>query len=43
MRILTTLTALGDDPYRDSLDVKKLTDTSGCRLRETTRGPYGRP
>ncbi|MEV0485895.1 type II toxin-antitoxin system RelE/ParE family toxin [Streptomyces sp. NPDC050508] len=34
MRILTALTALGDDPYREDADVKKLTGTSGLyRLR----------
>ena len=34
MRILTALTALGDDPYSDSGDVKKLADTSDLyRLR----------
>jgi mRNA interferase RelE/StbE len=34
MRILTALTALGDDPYRQDADVKKLTGPSGlCRLR----------
>jgi mRNA interferase RelE/StbE len=29
MRILTALTALGDDPYRQDADVKKLTGPSG--------------
>jgi mRNA interferase RelE/StbE len=29
MRILTALTALGDDPYREDADVKKLTGPSG--------------
>ncbi|MBK3579029.1 type II toxin-antitoxin system RelE/ParE family toxin [Streptomyces sp. MBT65] len=29
MRILTALTALGDDPYREDTDVKKLTGPSG--------------
>ncbi|MBQ0987158.1 type II toxin-antitoxin system RelE/ParE family toxin [Streptomyces sp. F63] len=29
MRILTALTALGDDPYREGADVKKLTGPSG--------------
>lgn len=34
MRILTALTALGDDPYREGADVKKLTGLSGLyRLR----------
>ncbi|WP_210635752.1 type II toxin-antitoxin system RelE family toxin [Streptomyces sp. GESEQ-13] len=34
MRILTALTALGDDPYRQDTDVKKLTGPSGLyRLR----------
>ncbi|HEY0697487.1 MAG TPA: type II toxin-antitoxin system RelE/ParE family toxin [Micromonospora sp.] len=34
MRILTALTALGDDPYREDADVKKLTGPSGLyRLR----------
>ena len=34
MRILTALTALGDDPYRQDTDVKKLTCPSGLyRLR----------
>lgn len=34
MRILTALTALGDDPYREDVDVKKLTGPSGLyRLR----------
>lgn len=34
MRILTALTALGDDPYRDDADVKKLTGPSELyRLR----------
>ncbi|MFJ2772155.1 type II toxin-antitoxin system RelE/ParE family toxin [Streptomyces sp. NPDC087300] len=34
MRILTALTALGDDPYRDDADIKKLTGPSGLyRLR----------
>ncbi|MFF7554373.1 type II toxin-antitoxin system RelE/ParE family toxin [Streptomyces olivaceus] len=34
MRILTALTALGDDPYRQDADVKKLTGPSGLfRLR----------
>ncbi|MFI2027318.1 type II toxin-antitoxin system RelE/ParE family toxin [Streptomyces buecherae] len=34
MRILTALTALGDDPYREDADVKKLTGASGLfRLR----------
>ncbi|MFD9356289.1 type II toxin-antitoxin system RelE/ParE family toxin [Streptomyces sp. NPDC060031] len=34
MRILAALTALGDDPYREDADVKKLTGPSGlCRLR----------
>ncbi|MFH9982902.1 type II toxin-antitoxin system RelE/ParE family toxin [Streptomyces sp. NPDC017179] len=34
MRILTALTALGDDPYREDADVKKLTGLSGLyRLR----------
>ncbi|MZE75800.1 type II toxin-antitoxin system RelE family toxin [Streptomyces xinghaiensis] len=34
MRILTALTALGDDPYREDADIKKLTGTSGLyRLR----------
>lgn len=34
MRILTAVTALGDDPYRDDADVKKLTGPSGLyRLR----------
>ncbi|NLU75832.1 type II toxin-antitoxin system RelE/ParE family toxin [Streptomyces sp. HNM0575] len=34
MRILTALTALGDDPYREDADIKKLTGPSGLyRLR----------
>lgn len=34
MRILTALTALGDDPYREDADVKKLTGASALyRLR----------
>ncbi|MFI6583485.1 type II toxin-antitoxin system RelE/ParE family toxin [Embleya sp. NPDC050493] len=34
MRILAALTALGDDPYRDDADIKKLTGRSGLyRLR----------
>ncbi|NUQ97617.1 MAG: type II toxin-antitoxin system RelE/ParE family toxin [Streptomyces sp.] len=34
MRILTALTALGDDPYSEDADVKKLTGPSGLyRLR----------
>ncbi|MFE9597658.1 type II toxin-antitoxin system RelE/ParE family toxin [Streptomyces hokutonensis] len=34
MRILTALTALGDDPYREGVDVKQLTGTSELyRLR----------
>ncbi|MGW2515408.1 type II toxin-antitoxin system RelE family toxin [Streptomyces scopuliridis] len=34
MRILTALTALGDDPYREDADIKRLTGPSGlCRLR----------
>ena len=34
MRILTALTALGDDPYRQDADVKKLTGPSNLyRLR----------
>lgn len=34
MRILTALTRLGDDPYREDADVKKLTGLSGLyRLR----------
>lgn len=34
MRVLTELTALGDDPYREDADVKKLTGPSGLyRLR----------
>jgi mRNA interferase RelE/StbE len=34
MRILTALTALGDDPYGQDADVKKLTGPSGLyRLR----------
>ncbi|MEU6078962.1 type II toxin-antitoxin system RelE/ParE family toxin [Streptomyces sp. NPDC047108] len=34
MRILTALTALGDDPYREDADVKKLTSSAGLyRLR----------
>ncbi|MFD3910485.1 type II toxin-antitoxin system RelE/ParE family toxin [Streptomyces sp. NPDC058603] len=34
MRILTALTALGDDPYRENADIKKLTGPSGLyRLR----------
>ncbi|WP_406469584.1 type II toxin-antitoxin system RelE/ParE family toxin [Streptomyces hirsutus] len=32
MRILTALTALGDDPYREDADVKKLTGLSGLYL-----------
>ncbi|GAA3724136.1 hypothetical protein GCM10023082_22790 [Streptomyces tremellae] len=38
MRVLTALTALGDDPYREDADIKKLTGHSGLyRLRV---GPY---
>lgn len=34
LRILTALTALGDDPYRQDADVRKLTGPSGLyRLR----------
>ncbi|MDW6063097.1 type II toxin-antitoxin system RelE/ParE family toxin [Streptomyces sp. FXJ1.4098] len=34
MRILTALTTLGDDPYREDADIKKLTGPSGLyRLR----------
>ncbi|GHE85886.1 hypothetical protein GCM10018785_62010 [Streptomyces longispororuber] len=34
MRILTALTALGEDPYREDADVKELTGPSGLyRLR----------
>jgi mRNA interferase RelE/StbE len=34
MRILAALTALGDDPYREDADIKKLTSPSGLfRLR----------
>ncbi|WP_433547313.1 type II toxin-antitoxin system RelE family toxin [Streptomyces sp. CA-294286] len=34
MRILTALTALGNDPYREDADITKLTGPSGlCRLR----------
>ncbi|WP_435612086.1 type II toxin-antitoxin system RelE family toxin [Streptomyces sp. bgisy159] len=34
MRILTALASLGDDPYRQDADVKKLTGPSGLyRLR----------
>ncbi|MFJ4627726.1 type II toxin-antitoxin system RelE/ParE family toxin [Streptomyces sp. NPDC088847] len=34
MRILTALTRLGDDPYRDDADVKKLSGHDGLyRLR----------
>lgn len=34
MRILAALTELGDDPYREDADVKKLTGPSGLhRLR----------
>ncbi|MEU1120214.1 MULTISPECIES: type II toxin-antitoxin system RelE/ParE family toxin [unclassified Streptomyces] len=34
MRILTALTALGDDPYRQDADIKKLTGPSSLyRLR----------
>ncbi|MFF5129851.1 type II toxin-antitoxin system RelE/ParE family toxin [Streptomyces syringium] len=34
MRILAALTALGDDPYREDADIKKLTGSSGLyRLR----------
>lgn len=34
MHILTALTALGEDPYREDADVKKLTGPSGLyRLR----------
>lgn len=34
MRILTALTALGDDPYRDDADIKKLIGPPGLhRLR----------
>ncbi|MFF2846649.1 type II toxin-antitoxin system RelE/ParE family toxin [Streptomyces sp. NPDC058001] len=38
MRVLTALTALGDDPYREDADIKKLSGPSGLyRLRV---GPY---
>ncbi|MEU2977539.1 type II toxin-antitoxin system RelE/ParE family toxin [Streptomyces hirsutus] len=38
MRILTALTALGDDPYREDADVKNLTGPSGLyRLRVAYR------
>ncbi|WP_406139325.1 type II toxin-antitoxin system RelE/ParE family toxin [Streptomyces sp. NBC_01089] len=34
MRILAALTALGDDPYREDADIRKLTGPSGLyRLR----------
>lgn len=34
MRLLTALNALGDDPYREGVDVKRLTGTSELyRLR----------
>jgi mRNA interferase RelE/StbE len=34
MRILTALTALGDDPYREDADIKRLSGPSGLfRLR----------
>ncbi|MFB6979674.1 type II toxin-antitoxin system RelE family toxin [Streptomyces scopuliridis] len=34
MRILTALTTLGDDPYREDADIKRLTGPSGLyRLR----------
>jgi mRNA interferase RelE/StbE len=34
MRILAALTTLGDDPYREDADIKKLTGPSGLyRLR----------
>ncbi|WP_260639122.1 type II toxin-antitoxin system RelE family toxin [Streptomyces angustmyceticus] len=34
MRILAALTALGDDPFREDADIKKLTGPSGLyRLR----------
>ncbi|MGI5338369.1 type II toxin-antitoxin system RelE family toxin [Streptomyces sp. CA-181903] len=34
MRILAALTALGDDPYREDADIKKLSGPSGLyRLR----------
>lgn len=34
MRVLTALTALGDDPYREDADLKKLAGPSGLyRLR----------
>ncbi|MCY0942227.1 type II toxin-antitoxin system RelE family toxin [Streptomyces antarcticus] len=34
MRILAALTALGDDPFREGADIKKLTGPSGLyRLR----------
>ncbi|WP_381693707.1 type II toxin-antitoxin system RelE family toxin [Streptomyces laurentii] len=34
MRILTALTMLGDDPYREDADIKKLAGPSGLyRLR----------
>ncbi|MFI0223138.1 type II toxin-antitoxin system RelE/ParE family toxin [Streptomyces lydicus] len=37
MRILAALTALGDDPYREDADIKKLTGPSGLyRLRVGT-------
>ncbi|MFJ8947383.1 type II toxin-antitoxin system RelE/ParE family toxin [Streptomyces sp. NPDC102395] len=38
MRILTALTALGDDPYREDADVKKLTGPS--RLYRLRVGSY---
>ncbi|MEV8452582.1 type II toxin-antitoxin system RelE/ParE family toxin [Streptomyces sp. NPDC052095] len=37
MRVLAALTALGDDPYREDADVKKLAGPSGLyRLRVGT-------
>jgi mRNA interferase RelE/StbE len=38
MRILAALTALGDDPYREDADVKKLTGPSG--LHQLRVGNY---
>ena len=33
MRILTALTVLGDDPYADSLNIRKLVNVDAYRLR----------
>ncbi|UGT40942.1 type II toxin-antitoxin system RelE/ParE family toxin [Nocardia yamanashiensis] len=33
MRLLTALTALGDDPYAEGLDIRKLAGVDAYRLR----------